>query len=61
MQISEKSVGSVVPLSEDSLYDGKLRLDALDAKDAERRRTAELKNDLEGYIYATREKVRVLF
>lgn len=57
MQISEKSVGSVVPLSEDSLYDGKRRLDALDAKDADRRRTAELKNDQEGYIYATREKV----
>ncbi|XP_076909877.1 heat shock 70 kDa protein 17-like [Bidens hawaiensis] len=57
LKISEKSVGSVKPLSEDSLYEGKLRLDALDAKDAERRRTAELKNDLEGYIYATKEKL----
>ncbi|XP_071692619.1 heat shock 70 kDa protein 17-like [Rutidosis leptorrhynchoides] len=60
LKISEKSVGSVAPLSEDSLYEGKLRLDALDAKDAERRRTAELKNDLEGYIYATREKLDYL-
>lgn len=60
LKISETSVGSVAPLSEDSLYEGKLRLDALDAKDAERRRTAELKNDLEGYIYATREKLDYL-
>ncbi|MFS7944320.1 putative Heat shock protein 70 family [Helianthus anomalus] len=60
LKISEKSVGSVAPLSEDSLYDGKLRLDALDSKDADRRRTAELKNDLEGYIYATKEKLDYL-
>nr|XP_043607410.1 heat shock 70 kDa protein 17 [Erigeron canadensis] len=60
LKISEKRVGSVAPLSEDSLYDAKLRLEALDAKDAERRRTAELKNDLEGYIYATREKLDYL-
>ncbi|KAL8208142.1 hypothetical protein R6Q57_007554 [Mikania cordata] len=59
LKISEKSVGSA-PLSEDSLYEGKLRLDALDSMDAERRRTAELKNDLEGYIYATREKLDYL-
>ncbi|KAI7741742.1 hypothetical protein M8C21_000586 [Ambrosia artemisiifolia] len=57
LKISEKSVGPVAPLSEDALYEVKLRLDALDAKDAERRRTAELKNDLEGYIYATKEKL----
>jgi hypothetical protein len=29
----------------------------LNKKDAERRRTAELKNNLEGYIYSTKEKV----
>ncbi|XP_076906177.1 heat shock 70 kDa protein 17-like [Bidens hawaiensis] len=57
LKVSEKSAGSVAPLSEDSLYEGKLRLEALDSNDAERRRTAELKNDLEGYIYATREKL----
>ncbi|KAI3728617.1 hypothetical protein L6452_17256 [Arctium lappa] len=60
LKISEKRVGSRVPLSEDSLAEGIDRLDALDAKDAERRRTAELKNDLEGYIYATREKLDYL-
>lgn len=60
LKISEKRVGSGVPLSEDSLAEGIDRLDALDAKDAERRRTAELKNDLEGYIYATREKLDYL-
>ncbi|KAK1438011.1 hypothetical protein QVD17_03812 [Tagetes erecta] len=60
LKISEKRVGSVAPLSEDTLHEGKLRLDALDAKDAERRRTAELKNDLEGYIYATKEKLDYL-
>ncbi|KAJ0446576.1 putative Heat shock protein 70 family [Helianthus annuus] len=60
LKITEKSVGPVVLLSEDSLYEGKLRLDALDAKDAERRRTAELKNDLEGYVYATKEKLDYL-
>ncbi|KAL8201451.1 hypothetical protein R6Q57_012790 [Mikania cordata] len=60
LKISEKSVGLVVPLSEDSIAEGKIRLEALDAKDAERRRTAELKNDLEGYIYATKEKLDYL-
>lgn len=60
LKISEKTVGSGVPLSEDALYEGKRRLDELDSKDAERRRTAELKNDLEGYIYATREKLDYL-
>nr|GEV81823.1 heat shock 70 kDa protein 17 [Tanacetum cinerariifolium] len=60
LKISEKTVGSRVPLSEDALYDAKSRLEALDAKDAERRRTAELKNDLEAYIYATREKLDYL-
>jgi hypoxia up-regulated 1 len=29
----------------------------LDKKDRERRRTAELKNNLESYIYATKEKL----
>ena len=35
----------------------KRKLEALDKKDAERR-TAELKNNLEEYIYATKEKVQ---
>ncbi|KAI3698678.1 hypothetical protein L2E82_42404 [Cichorium intybus] len=60
LKISEKSVGSGVPLSDEALAEGIKRLTALDAKDAERRRTAELKNDLEAYIYATREKLDYL-
>ena len=46
-----------MPLSKESLVEAKRRLEALDKKDAERRRTAELKNNLEGYIYDTKEKV----
>ncbi|CAI9275396.1 unnamed protein product [Lactuca saligna] len=60
LKISEKTVGSGVPLSDEALAEGIKRLTALDAKDAERRRTAETKNDLEAYIYATREKLDYL-
>lgn len=35
----------------------KNRLEALDKKDAERRKTAELKNNLESYIYSMKEKL----
>lgn len=44
-------------LSKEFLAEAKGKLEALDKKDAERRRTAELKNNLEGYIYTTKEKV----
>lgn len=44
-------------LSKEALAEAKAKLEALDKKDAERRRTAELKNNLESYIYATKEKV----
>lgn len=47
-----------MPLSKGFLAEARSRLEALDNKDVERRRTAELKNNLEEYIYATREKVR---
>lgn len=47
-------------LSKESLAEAKHKLEALDKKDAERRKTAELKNNLEGYIYNTKEKVGVL-
>ena len=46
-----------MPLSKESIAEAKRKLEALDKKDAERRRTAELKNNLEGYIYTTKEKV----
>ncbi|KAK9267521.1 hypothetical protein L1049_009949 [Liquidambar formosana] len=57
LKIVEKTVGLGMPLSKESLDEAKRKLEALDKKDAERRRTAELKNNLEGYIYATREKL----
>ncbi|KAK9285864.1 hypothetical protein L1049_025065 [Liquidambar formosana] len=57
LKIVEKTVGPGMPLSKAYLAEAKRKLEALDKKDAERRRTAELKNNLEGYIYATREKL----
>ncbi|PIA37772.1 hypothetical protein AQUCO_03000358v1 [Aquilegia coerulea] len=57
LKVVEKAFGPGVSLSGESLSEAKLRLNALDKKDAERRRTAELKNNLESYIYATREKL----
>jgi len=44
-------------LSKDFLAEAKTKLQALDKKDEERKRTAEFKNNLEGYIYTTKEKV----
>ena len=58
-KIVEKTVGPGIPLSKESFAEAKSKLEALDKKDAERRRTAELKNNLEGYIYATKEKVGI--
>ncbi|KAE8723678.1 Heat shock 70 kDa protein 17 [Hibiscus syriacus] len=57
LKIVDKTTGPGMPLSKESLADAKRRLEALDKKDAERRRTAELKNNLEEYIYATKEKL----
>ncbi|KAJ4976597.1 hypothetical protein NE237_001703 [Protea cynaroides] len=57
LKVVEKTMGPGVPLSKEALAEAKLRLEALDKKDAERRRTAELKNNLEGYIYATKDKL----
>lgn len=56
-QIVEKTTGPGMSLSEDFLAEAKTKLQALDKKDAERKRTAESKNNLEGYIYTTKEKV----
>ncbi|KAK3005463.1 hypothetical protein RJ639_016476 [Escallonia herrerae] len=57
LKISEKKISPGMSLSEESLSEAKRKLEVLDKKDAERRRTAELKNTLEGYIYATRDKL----
>lgn len=47
-----------MPLPKESFAEAKRKLEELDKKDAERRKTAELKNNLEGYIYSTKDKVR---
>ena len=57
LQVLEKTTGPGSVLSEESISEAKIKLEALDKKDAERRITAELKNSLEEYIYSTREKV----
>lgn len=57
LKITDKTAGPGASLSKESLAEGRRKLEALDIKDAERRRTAELKNDLEGYIYTIREKL----
>ncbi|KAK8914402.1 Heat shock 70 kDa protein 17 [Platanthera zijinensis] len=56
LKILEKPIAPGI-LSKEMLFEVKARLDELDKKDVERRRTAELKNSLEGYIYSTREKL----
>ncbi|GLT65162.1 hypothetical protein SLA2020_376100 [Shorea laevis] len=57
LKILEKTVGPGMSLSKESLAEAKGKLEALDKKDAKRRKTAELKNNLESYIYATKEKL----
>ncbi|KAM1059679.1 hypothetical protein ACFX15_023731 [Malus domestica] len=56
LKIVEKTVGPAMSPSKESLAEAKRKLGELDKKDAERRRTAELKNTLEGYIYGIKEK-----
>ncbi|KAL3821603.1 hypothetical protein ACJIZ3_007508 [Penstemon smallii] len=57
LKVIEKTTGPGMPLSKEAFAQAKLKLEALDKKDAERRRTAELKNNLEGYIYSTKDKL----
>ncbi|XP_052178130.1 heat shock 70 kDa protein 17 [Diospyros lotus] len=59
LKIIEKAVGPGM-LSKEAFVEAKGKLEALDKKDAERKQTAELKNNLEGYIYATKEKLESL-
>uniref|UniRef100_M4FJ09 Uncharacterized protein n=2 Tax=Brassica campestris TaxID=3711 RepID=M4FJ09_BRACM len=49
----------IAPFTKESLAEAKIKLEALDEKDRERRRTPELKNNLEYYVYATKEKERL--
>uniref|UniRef100_A0A5B6YQT0 Heat shock 70 kDa protein 17 n=1 Tax=Davidia involucrata TaxID=16924 RepID=A0A5B6YQT0_DAVIN len=57
LKVIDKTEGPGMSFSKEYLAEAKQKLEALDKRDAERRRTAELKNNLEGYIYATREKL----
>ncbi|KAG6384539.1 hypothetical protein SASPL_155640 [Salvia splendens] len=57
LKVIEKTTGAGMPLSKESYAESKRKLEVLDKKDAERRRTAELKNNLEGYIYSTKDKL----
>uniref|UniRef100_A0A5B6YQH3 Heat shock 70 kDa protein 17 n=1 Tax=Davidia involucrata TaxID=16924 RepID=A0A5B6YQH3_DAVIN len=61
LKVIDKTEGPGMSFSKEYLAEAKQKLEALDKRDAERRRTAELKNNLEGYIYATREKVLKCF
>ncbi|OEL36691.1 Heat shock 70 kDa protein 17 [Dichanthelium oligosanthes] len=57
LKVVEKTSGAGTILSKELYSEAKSRLEALDKKDAERRKTAELKNSLESYIYSMKEKL----
>ncbi|KAK4768891.1 hypothetical protein SAY86_027041 [Trapa natans] len=59
LKITEKTTGPGKSLSKEYFVEAKTKLETLDKKDAERRRTAELKNNLESYIYATKEQLEM--
>lgn len=61
MQVIEKTAGAGTVLTKELYSEAKSKLEALNKKDAERRKTAELKNNLESYIYSMKEKVTFLF
>lgn len=54
VQINDVTEGR---LTESSLATSALQLEKLNLQDAEKRETAEAKNSLESYIYATKDKV----
>jgi hypoxia up-regulated 1 len=53
----EKTTGAGTTLSKELYSEAKNRLESLNKKDTERRKTAELKNNLESYIYSMKENV----
>ncbi|KAK3158891.1 hypothetical protein QOZ80_2AG0143020 [Eleusine coracana subsp. coracana] len=57
LKVIEKTAGAGTILSKELYSEAKSRLEALNKKDAERRKTAELKNNLESYIYSMKEKL----
>lgn len=57
LKVMDATDGPGRALSKESLAEAGVRLSDLNRKDAERKRTAELKNSLEEYIYSTKEKL----
>lgn len=57
LKVTDVTDGPGRSLSKESLAEAGVRLFDLNQKDAERKRTAELKNSLEEYIYSTKEKL----
>ncbi|KAF4399831.1 heat shock 70 kDa protein 17 [Cannabis sativa] len=57
LKIVEKTMGPAMSLPKASFAEAKSKLEAIEKKDAERRKTAELKNNLESYIYNTKDKL----
>lgn len=57
LKVMDATDGPGRALSKESLAEAAVRLSDLNRKDAERKRTAELKNSLEEYIYSTKEKL----
>ena len=58
VQVKDVSVGVVRPLTKDARVEASVRLENINRRDEEKRRTAEAKNNLESYIYMAKEKVR---
>ncbi|CAM6106158.1 unnamed protein product [Calypogeia fissa] len=57
LKIKDLTKGITQPLSSKTLLDAVARLKKLELKNAEKRKTAEAKNSLEAYIYATKDKL----
>lgn len=57
LKIKDVTVGLVRPMSKDARLEAGLRLDKINRREEEKRKTAEAKNSLESYIYSTKEKL----
>ncbi|BFI40486.1 hypoxia up-regulated 1 [Marchantia polymorpha subsp. ruderalis] len=60
LKIKDLSKGPNMRLSEKDIKEAVARMEKLHLKDAEKRKTAEAKNSLEAYIYATKDKLESL-
>lgn len=57
LKVKDVSVGVVRPLTKDARVEASVRLENINRRDEEKRRTAEAKNNLESYIYMAKEKI----